>query len=262
MRGRTAMGWSPTADNEGRIYAQYLLKNHPSSRVGVLYLNVDMGKEYLMALKEGLDGKMQVVAEVPYEITDPTVDSQVISLKESGADIIFLAATPKTAVQAIRKMAELDWKPIRLLASISNSIGAVMKPAGLEVANGILSAGYLKDPSDPLLKDDPAVKEWEVFMAKYYPEGDRTNTFTAYGYLVAQTMAQVLRQCGDDLTRENVMRQAANIKDLELGLLLPGIKINTSPTDYFPVKHMQMTRFNGETIELLGPLYSGVVAGN
>ena len=256
------MGWSPTADNEGRIYAQYLLKNHPSSRVGVLYLNVDMGKEYLMALKEGLDGKMQVVAEVPYEITDPTVDSQVISLKESGADIIFLAATPKTAVQAIRKMAELNWKPIRLLASISNSIGAVMKPAGLEVANGILSAGYLKDPSDPLLKDDPAVKEWEVFMAKYYPEGDRTNTFTAYGYLVAQTMAQVLRQCGDDLTRENVMRQAANIKDLELGLLLPGIKINTSPTDYFPVKHMQMTRFNGETIELLGPLYSGVVAGN
>jgi len=256
------MGWSPTADNEGRIYAQYLLKNHPSSRVGVLYLNVDVGKEYLMALKEGLDGKMQVVAEVPYEITDPTVDSQVISLKESGADIIFLAATPKTAVQAIRKMAELDWKPIRLLASISNSIGAVMKPAGLEVANGILSAGYLKDPSDPLLKDDPAVKEWEVFMAKYYPEGDRTNTFTAYGYLVAQTMAQVLRQCGDDLTRENVMRQAANIKDLELGLLLPGIKINTSPTDYFPVKHMQMTRFNGETIELLGPLYSGVVAGN
>jgi branched-chain amino acid transport system substrate-binding protein len=256
------MGWSPTADNEGRIYAQYLLKNYPSSRVGVLYLNVDMGKEYLMALKEGLDGKMQVVAEVPYEITDPTVDSQVISLKESGADIIFLAATPKTAVQAIRKMAELDWKPIRLLASISNSIGAVMKPAGLEVANGILSAGYLKDPSDPLLKDDPAVKEWEVFMAKYYPEGDRTNTFTAYGYLVAQTMAQVLRQCGDDLTRENVMRQAANIKDLELGLLLPGIKINTSPTDYFPVKHMQMTRFNGETIELLGPLYSGVVAGN
>ena len=256
------MGWSPTADNEGRIYAQYLLKNHPSSRVGVLYLNVDMGKEYLMALKEGLDGKMQVVAEVPYEITDPTVDSQVISLKESGADIIFLAATPKTAVQAIRKMAELNWKPIRLLASISNSIGAVMKPAGLEVANGILSAGYLKDPSDPLLKDDPAVKEWEVFMAKYYPEGDRTNTFTAYGYLVAQTMAQVLRQCGDDLTRENVMRQAANIKDLELGLLLPGVKINTSPTDYFPVKHMQMTRFNGETIELLGPLYSGVVAGN
>jgi branched-chain amino acid transport system substrate-binding protein len=256
------MGWSPTADNEGRIYAQYLLKNHPSSRVGVLYLNVDMGKEYLMALKEGLDGKMQVVAEVPYEITDPTVDSQVISLKESGADIIFLAATPKTAVQAIRRMAELDWKPIRLLASISNSIGAVMKPAGLEVANGILSAGYLKDPSDPLLKDDPAVKEWEVFMAKYYPEGDRTNTFTAYGYLVAQTMVQVLRQCGDDLTRENVMRQAANIKDLELGLLLPGIKINTSPTDYFPVKHMQMTRFNGETIELLGPLYSGVVAGN
>ena len=205
---------------------------------------------------------MQVVAEVPYEITDPTVDSQVVTLKNSGADVVFLAAAPKPAVQAIRKMAELDWKPIRLLASISNSVGAVMKPAGMEIAKGILSAGFLKDPSSPLWKDDPAVKEWEVFMAAYYPEGNRIDTFTAYGYLVAQTMVQVLRQCGDDLTRENVMRQAASIKELELGLLLPGIRINTGPTDYFPVKHMQMTRFNGETIELVGPLYSGVVAGN
>jgi branched-chain amino acid transport system substrate-binding protein len=256
------MGWQPTADNEGRIFAQYLLKNHPNAKVGVLYINVDVGKEYLAGLKDGLEGKVQVVAEVPYETTDPTVDSQVLILKNSGADVVFLAAAPKPAVQAIRKMSELDWKPIRLLASISNSVGAVMKPAGMEIAKGILSAGYLKDPSSPLWKDDPAVKEWEAFMAAYYPEGDRTNTFTAYGYLVAQTMAQVLRQCGDDLTRENVMRQAASIKDLELGLLLPGIKINTSPTDYFPVKHMQMTRFNGESIELVGPLYNGAVAGD
>ena len=255
------MGWQPTAENEGRIYAQYLLKNHPDTKIGVLYVNVDVGKEYLAGLKDGLEGKMQV-AEVPYEITDPTVDSQVVTLKNSGADVVFLAAAPKPAVQAIRKMAELDWKPIRLLASISNSVGAVMKPAGMEIAKGILSAGYLKDPSSPLWKDDPAVKEWEVFMAAYYPEGNRIDTFTAYGYLVAQTMVQVLRQCGDDLTRENVMRQAASIKELELGLLLPGIRINTGPTDYFPVKHMQMTRFNGETIELVGPLYSGVVAGN
>ena len=256
------MGWQPTSDNEGRIYAQYLLKNHPNSRVGVLYLNVDMGKEYLAALKDGLEGKIQVVAEAPYEITDPTVDSQVVALRNSGADLLFLVTTPKSTVQAIRKMAELDWKPVRVLASISNSVGAVMKPAGMEISKDILSAGYLKDPSSPLWKDDPAVKEWETFMAAYYPEGDRTNTFTAYGYLVAQTMVHVLRQCGDDLTRPNVMRQASHIKDLELGLLLPGIKINTSPTDYFPVKHMQMTRFNGETIELVGPLYSGVVAGN
>jgi len=255
------MGWQPTAENEGRIFAQYLLKNHPNAKIGVLYINVDVGKEYLEGLKDGLEGKVQVVAEVPYEATDPTVDSQVVTLKNSGADVLFLAAAPKPAVQAIRKMAELDWKPIRLLASISNSVGAVMKPAGMEIAKGILSAGYLKDPSSPLWKDDPAVKEWEAFMAAYYPEGDRTNTFTAYGYLVAQTMAQVFRQCGDDLTRENVIRQAASIKDLELGLLLPGIKINTSPTDYFPVKHMQITRFNGESIELVGPLYNGTVAG-
>jgi branched-chain amino acid transport system substrate-binding protein len=255
------MGWQPTAENEGRIFAQYLLKNHPNAKIGVLYINVDVGKEYLEGLKDGLEGKVQVVAEVPYETTDPTVDSQVVTLKNSGADVLFLAAAPKPAVQAIRKMAELDWKPIRLLASISNSVGAVMKPAGMEVAKGILSASYLKDPSSPLWKDDPAVKEWEAFMAAYYPEGDRTNTFTAYGYLVAQTMAQVFRQCGDDLTRENVIRQAASIKDLELGLLLPGIKINTSPTDYFPVKHMQITRFNGESIELVGPLYNGTVAG-
>jgi branched-chain amino acid transport system substrate-binding protein len=255
------MGWSPTAENEGRIFAQYLVENHPNSKIGVLYINVDVGKEYLTGLKDGLQGKIQVVAEVPYETTDPTVDSQVVTLKNSGADIVFLAAAPKPAIQAIRKIAELDWKPVRLLASISNSVGAVMKPAGMEIAKGILSAAYLKDPSSPLWKDDPAVKEWEIFMAAYYPEGDRTNTFTAYGYLVAQTMAQVLMQCGDDLTRENVMRQAANIKNLELGLLLPGIKINTSRTDYFPVKQMQMTRFNGENIELVGPLYSRAVAG-
>ena len=255
------MGWQPTADNEGRIFAQYLLKNHPNAKVGVLYINVDVGKEYLAGLKGGPEGKVQVVAEVPYETTDPTVNSQIVTLKNSGADVIFLAAAPKPAVQAIRKMAELNWKPIRLLASISNSVGAVMKPAGMDTAKGILSAGFLKDPSSPLWRDDPAVKEWEVFMAAYYPEGDRTNTFTAYGYLLGQTMAQVFRQCGDNLTRENVMRQASNIKDLELGLLLPGIKINTSPTDYFPVKHMQMTLFNGENIELVGPLYNGAVAG-
>jgi branched-chain amino acid transport system substrate-binding protein len=256
------MGWQPTAENEGRIYAHFLLENQPNAKIGVLYVNTDAGKEYLAGLKDGLNGKAQVVAEVSYELTDPTVDSKIVTLKNSGADVLFLAATPKPAVQAIRKMAELDWKPIRLLASISNSVGAVMKPAGVEIAKGILSAAYLKDPSNPLWKDDPAVKEWEAFMVAYYPEGNRIDTFTAYGYLVAQTMVQVLRQCGDNLTRENIMRQAADIKEVELGLLLPGIRINTSPTDYFPVKQMQMTRFNGETIELVGPLYSGAVAGN
>jgi branched-chain amino acid transport system substrate-binding protein len=208
------MGWQPTAENEGRIYAQYLLENYPHAKVGVLYINADGGKEYLAAFKDGLNGTVQVVAEVSFEITDTTVDSQIVTLKNSGADVIFLAATPKPAVQAIRKMAELNWKPVRLLASISNSVGAVMKPAGTEIAKGILSAGYFKDPSSPLWKDDPAVKEWEAFMTTYYPEGDRLDTFTSYGYLVAQTMVQVLRQCRDDLTRENVMRQASSIEKL------------------------------------------------
>jgi ABC-type branched-subunit amino acid transport system substrate-binding protein len=189
------MGWAPTSENEARIYAQYLLKNHPNSRIGVLYINVDTGKEYLAGLKDELHGKMQVVAEVPYEITDPTVDSQVVTLKNSGAEVVLLVTPPKAAVQAMRKIAELDWKPIRLLASFSNSVGAVMKPAGTDIAKGILSAGYLKDPSSPIWKDDPAVKEWEAFMIAYYPEGSRIDTFTAYGYLVAQTMVYVLSVC-------------------------------------------------------------------
>jgi branched-chain amino acid transport system substrate-binding protein len=256
------MGWQPTAESEGRIFAQYLLKNHPNASIGVLYVNIDIGREYLEGLKKGLAGKQRIVAEASYETTDPTVDSQVLALKSAAPDVVFLVASPKPAVQAIRKMAELDWKPIRLLASISNSVGAVMRPAGTETARGIVSTGYLKDPSSPIWKNDPAVVEWESFMAAYYPGGDRTNTFTSYGYLVAQTMVQVLKQCGDDLTRANVMRQAANLRSLELGLLLPGIRINTSSTDYFPVKLMQMTRFNGENIEYFGPLYDGAVAGS
>jgi branched-chain amino acid transport system substrate-binding protein len=171
-----------------------------------------------------------IVGEIPYEPTDPTVDSQIVTLKTLGADIFFNEASPKFAAQAIRKAAEIGWKPVLFLASISNSVGSVLKPAGLDNAKGILSTNYLKDPTDPTWKDDPAIKEWTVFMDRYFPEGDKTSTFSVYGYLTAQTMVQVLKQCGDELTRENIMRQAANLENFELGLLLPGIKINTSPT--------------------------------
>ena len=256
------MGWQPTYQTEGRIYARFLLQNHPNAKIGILYQDDDSGKDYVKGLKDGLEGKMQIVAEVPYQVTDPTVDSQVVTIKNFDADVFFIEASPKFAAQAIRKTAELGWKPIRLLASISSSVGSVLKPAGIENSKGILSAAYLKDPTDPAWKDDPAVKEWEAFMVRYYPEGDRSSTFTVYGYLLGQTMIQVLKQCGSDLTRENVRRQAANLKNLELDMLLPGIKINTGPNDYYPVKQMQMSRFNGEYIELFGPVLSSGIVGN
>ena len=200
-----------------------------------------------------------IVAELPYDPSETTVELQVVTLKTSGADIFFNEATPKFAAQAIRKAAEIGWKPTQFLASISNSVGSVLKPAGLENAKGIMSANFLKDPTDPTWKDDPAIKEWLTFMAEYFPEGDKTSTFSVYGYLLAQTVVQVLKQCGDELTRENVMRQAANLQDFELGLLLPGIKINTNPNDYFPLEQMQMSRFNGEHGVLFGPVISGEI---
>jgi branched-chain amino acid transport system substrate-binding protein len=251
------MGWQPNYQSEGHVYAQYLIKNHPNGKVGILFQNDDYGKDYVKGLKDGLNGKLPIIAELPYETTDPTIDSQIINLKASGADVFFNVTTPKFAAQAIKKMAEIEWKPLHLLNNVSNSVGSVLKPAGLENAKGILSTQYLKDPTDPTWKDDPAYKEWSAFMEKYYPEGDRTSTFTVYGYLAAQTFVQVLKQSGDDLTRENVMMQAANLKNFQLGMLLPGITINTSPTDFAPIKQMQMEKFSGEKWELFGPVFSG-----
>jgi branched-chain amino acid transport system substrate-binding protein len=256
------IGWQPTYQTEGRIYAKYILQNLPQGKIGILYQNDDSGRDYVKGLRDGLGAeaaKRMIVAELPYDPSETTVESQVVTLKTSGADIFFNEATPKFAAQAIRKAAEIGWKPTQFLASISNSVGSVLKPAGLENAKGILSANFLKDPTDPTWKDDPAIKEWLTFMAKYFPEGDKTSTFSVYGYLLAQTLVQVLKQCGDELTRENVMRQAANLHDFELGLLLPGIKINTNPNDYFPLEEMQMSRFNGEHGVLFGPLISGEV---
>jgi branched-chain amino acid transport system substrate-binding protein len=192
---------------------------------------------------------MQIVAESPYETTDPTIDSQIVSLKASGADVFYDLTIPNFAAQAIKKASKIECKPIYLLNSVSNSVGGVIKPAGFDISWGILSTGYVKDPTDPQRKNDPAYNEWVTFMDKYYPAGDRTSTFTVYGYSVAQTMVQVLKQCGDNLiiTPDNVMWQAANIHDLQLGILLPGITINTSPIDFAPIKQMQMERFNGQT---------------
>jgi branched-chain amino acid transport system substrate-binding protein len=256
------MGWQPTYQTEGHIYAKYILENLPQGKIGILYQNDDSGRDYIKGLKDGLGAdaaKRMIVAEIPYDPAEPTVDSQVVTLKTSGADIFFDEASPKFAAQAIRKAAEIGWKPTLFLASISNSVGSVLKPAGLENAKGLLSTNYIKDPTDPTWKDDPAIREWAAFMDKYFPDGDKTSTFSVYGYATAQTMVQVLKQCGDQLTRENVMKQAANLRDFKLGLLLPGITINTSPTDYFPIEQMQMSRFNGEHGELFGSPISGEI---
>ena len=255
------MGWQPSYQSEAHIYAQYLMKTHPQGKIGVLYQNDDYGKDYLKGLKDGLKGKMRIVAEAPYETTDATVDSPIINLKASGADIVFNVATPKFAAQAIKKIAELGWKPVHLLNNVSNSVGSVLKPAGFDNAKGVLSTAYFKDPTDPTWKDDPAYKEWSAFMDKYYPDGDKTSTFTVYGYVAAQTLVAVLKQSGDNLTRDNVMKQAASLKNLELGMLLPGMRINTGPNDFAPIKQMQMEQFDGERFELFGPIMSGEVGG-
>jgi branched-chain amino acid transport system substrate-binding protein len=255
------MGWQPNYQSEGQVYGKYVLQNHPNGKIAILYQNDDYGKDYVKGLKDAIGDKIKIVAELPYEATDPTIDSQIVSLKASGADIFFNVGTPKFAAQAIRKAAEIGWKPLHLLNSVSASIGSVLKPAGLENAKGVLTTSYLKDPTDPTWKDDPAAKAWVEFMQKYYPDGDRTSAFTVYGYLVAQTMEYVLKQCGNDLTRENVMKHATNLKNVELGMLLPGIKLNTGPKDYFPLEQLQMARFNGENFEVFGPILAGDIGG-
>jgi branched-chain amino acid transport system substrate-binding protein len=258
------MGWQPPYQSEARIYAKYLLEKFPNAKIGILYQNDDYGKDYVKGLKDGLGAKAatMIVSEQPYETSDPTVDSQIVNLKASGADVFFNVTTPKFAAQAIKKAAEIDWKPLHLLNNVSQSVGGVLKPAGLDNSKGILSSYYLKDATDPAWKDDAGYKDWLAFMGKYFPDGDKTSSFTVYGYTVAQTLVQVLKQCGDNLTRENVMKQAASLKTLELGMLLPGIKINTSASDFYPIKQMQMQRFTGERWESIGPVMSGDIGGS
>ena len=239
------MGWQPTYQAEGHIYAKYLLEHHPQGKIGILYQNDDYGKDYVKGLKDGLVGKMPIVAELPYETTDPTVDSQIVSLKASGADVFFNVTTPKFAAQAIKKSAEIGWKPIHLLNNVSQSVGGVLQPAGLENSKGILSSYSLTDPTDPQWKDDAAYKDWVAFMEKYYPEGDRTSTFPVYGYTASQTVVQVLKQCGDELTRANVMKQATTLKDVHLPMLINGTAVNNSPERFTPMTSLQLIRYDG-----------------
>jgi len=250
------MGFNPNYFVEGRIYGQYILKEYPNAKVGVLYQNDDLGKDYLNGIKAGLGNKAatMIVAEASYEVTDPTIDSQILKLKSAGADLFFSASTPKFAAQAIKKNFELGWKPVHILDINATSVGATMQPAGLEASKGVISVNYGKDPSDPTWKDDAGLKKYFDFMAKYYPDGDKNSIFNTYGYSTSQMLIQVLKQCGDDLTRENVMKQATSLKNVVIDLALPGIVANTSPTDYRVNKQLQMMRFNGERWELFGPI--------
>ena len=254
------IGWQPNYQSEGRIYANYIMREKPDGKIGVLYQNDDFGKDYLKGLKDGLgDKKSLVVVEASYETQDPTVDSQVISMKAAGCEVFVNTAIPKFAAQAIRRVVEIEWKPLQILSSIGNSVAATLKPAGLENAKGLVSDFYLKDPTDPRWKDDEGFKWWVSFMDKYYPGGDKIDAGNVYGPSNAATVVQVLKQCSDELTRENVMKQAANLHDFTVPMLLPGIKINTSPIDFAPVKQVQMGRFDGSKWELFGGLLTTAV---
>jgi branched-chain amino acid transport system substrate-binding protein len=255
------IGWQPNYQIEGRIYASYILQNKPDGKIGVLYQDDDFGKDYVKGLTDGLGDKAAsiIVVQASYETTDPTIDSQVVDMQAKGVDVFVNTAIPKFAAQAIRKAAEIEWKPLHILSSIGSSIGATLKPAGLEHCRGIVTDLYLKDSTDPKWQDDPGFKEWSSFMDKYLPGADKSDGGYIAGSQLAATLVQVLKQCGDELTRENVMKQAANLHDFTVPMLLPGITINTSPTDFAPIKQVQMGRFEGEHWELFGPLLAGAV---
>jgi ABC-type branched-subunit amino acid transport system substrate-binding protein len=241
------MGWQPNYQTEGRIYATHILKNNPKAKIGILYQNDDYGKDYLKGMKDGLGDKAgMIVKEVSYEVSDPTVDSQIVQLQASGADTFFNITTPKFAAQAIRKAYDTGWKPTHYINNVSQSIGSVLTPAGLEKSVGLISTYYLKDSSDEQWKNDPAIRELAAFMKKYYPEGDLANSFHIYGYTVAQTLHQVLNQAGDNLTRANIMKQAASMKGWRSDTMLPGIRINTDSGDFAPIESVQLIRFDGK----------------
>jgi branched-chain amino acid transport system substrate-binding protein len=257
------MGWQPNYQNEARIYAKYILKEKPNARIAVLYQNDDYGKDYLKGLKEGLGVKAasMIVAEEAYEVAEPTIDSHIVKMKSLDTDVFVDITTAKFAAQSIKKAAEIGWKPLHFLNNVSTSIGAVIRPAGVENAQGIISVAYLMDALDPQWKDDPGMKAFDEFLARDFPEGNRADSLVVTGFNVAQTLVQVLKQCGDKLTRENVMVEAANLKDFRTTNLLPGIKINTSPIDFAPIKQVQLRRFKGETWELFGATLSSDIGG-
>jgi branched-chain amino acid transport system substrate-binding protein len=253
------MGWQPSYRIEARIYGKYILKNFPNAKIAVVYQNDDFGKDYLTGLREGLGGRADkmIVATNTYETTDPTIDSQIVAVQGSGADTLLVAAIPKFAAQAIRKVADLGWKPNFFITNVSASVKSVMQPAGFDKSQGIITAGYLKDPNDVQWQNSPEYKGWLEFMKKYYSGGSLADVNNVYGYSAAETMVHVLKAAGNNLTRENIMKQAASINDLKLPMLLPGINVSTSATDFAPIKQMQLQKFEGETWKLFGEVIAG-----
>jgi branched-chain amino acid transport system substrate-binding protein len=252
------MGWQPDYATEGVIYAKHILANHKDPKIGILWQNDDSGKDYVGGFMKGLgkDNEKLVVSSVSYEVTDPTVDSQVIQIKSSGANIVFIETAPKAASQAIRKIGDLGWTPVRYLANVSASVAAVLKPAGLDTSKGIITAAYLKDATDAQWAEDADFKEWKAWMAKYLPDANPADSGNAYAYSVSATMRHVLKGCGNELTRDNLMKQAASMHGLVVPLLLPGITINTSPTDFYPIQAVRLAAFDGETWKLFGDVLS------
>ncbi|HUN44177.1 MAG TPA: ABC transporter substrate-binding protein [Acetobacteraceae bacterium] len=255
------MGFFISYQAEGHIYAAYLLKNKPDAKIGVLYQNDDFGKDYLKGVVDGLGSKAasMITAKASYESTDATVDSQIVELQAAGCDVLITIAIPKFGAQAIKKVAQIEWKPLHILNGIASSVGVTLKPAGLENAKGIISDTSFKDATDPQWLDDAGYKQWLAFMDKYYPNGDKTDNQTVYGYSIADTTVRILTQCGDNLTRENVMTQAANFRNVQLPMLIPGVALNSSPTDFQLIKQAQMRRFNGQRYVPFGPVLSGAV---
>jgi ABC-type branched-subunit amino acid transport system substrate-binding protein/TRAP-type uncharacterized transport system substrate-binding protein len=256
------MGFQPSYQTEAHIYAQYLLENHPHGKIAVLYQDDGFGKDYVKGLKDGLGGKIPIVAEAPYKVTDPTIDAQLTKLKASGADIFFDVTTPKFAVMAIRRTAELGWKPVHIIPTVSESVSAVMQPAGPQNSEGLLSAGYSFEGDDPAAAGDPVYRDFAAFMERYVPSASKANSLSVFGYVIAKAMVEVLARCGDDLSRENVMKQAASLKGLQLPMLVPGIVVNTSASDYAPLEQMQMMRFTAGRWERFGSVRSGIDAGS
>ncbi|MET0487415.1 MAG: ABC transporter substrate-binding protein [Candidatus Rokuibacteriota bacterium] len=250
------MGWQPNYQTEGKIYAAYILKNFPDAKIGILYQNDDYGKDYRKGLHDGLGeaAKKMIVLEQTYEVTDPTIDSQIVNLKNSGANVFFNVTIPKFAVQAIKKSHDIGWKPAHFLNNVSSSLATVLKPAGLDASKGLITALYMKEITDPQWKNDKGFLDWVAFMKKYYPDGALDDQGNAFGYTVAQAMTLVLKQCGNDLSRENILKQAENLKNVEFPLLLPGVKVNTSPTDHAPIEQEQLAKFDGERWVLFGEL--------
>jgi ABC-type branched-subunit amino acid transport system substrate-binding protein len=257
------MGWQPNYQSESQIYAKYILKEKPNAKIAVLYQNDDYGKDYLKGLKDGLGAKASsmIVAEESFETSEPSVDNHIVKLKSTNADIFFNISTPKFAAQAIKKMAEIQWKPLHFLNNVSASVGSVIKPAGYENSQDIISAAYLKDASDKQWDNDPGMKEFYAFLEKDFPEGNKLDGSVVVGYGVSQTLVKVLQMCGDNLTRENVMKQAASLKDFRTEVLLPGIKINTGPNDFAPISSLQLMKFKGEKWELFGDVINADVGG-